>query len=203
MDQGTMLYTIGHSNMSQEELLRILSARGIGAVADVRSTPWSRRVPWFNQDRIQEVLEERGIRYVHLGKELGGRPDREDLFDENGRADYERMALEPGFRRGIEKVEELAREGPDQGEVALMCTEHDHLTCHRTLLVARELSSRRNRVVHITRDGRQERHCEAMSRLMRIWELPVPGQTGVTLAGGMELAIRRQAGRVAHRRTPR
>lgn len=196
MEQGTLVHTIGHSNMEQEELLGLLDSRGIDTVADVRSTPYSRRVPWFNREAIRAALEGRGMRYVYLGDELGGRPVRDDLYGENGRADYELMAREPAFRRGMERLERLAREG----SVAVMCTEHDHLACHRTLLVARELSGRRNRVVHLRRDGRQERHCEAMSRLMRIWKLPQPGQTGITLAGQMAQAIRHQAGRVAYRR---
>ena len=196
MEKMRTLHTIGHSNMAQDEFIRILEVRGIEAIADVRSTPHSRHVPWFNRETLTLALNARGIRYVHLGDQLGGRPGRDDLYGANGRADYERMAWEPSFQQGLERLEQLA----DEMSVAMMCTEHDHLACHRTLMVARALSDRRNRVVHIMRDGRQERHCEAMSRLMRIWNLPGLRSGGLTRTDLLAQAILAQAQQVAYQK---
>ncbi len=43
-----MIYTIGHSNQTIERFLDLLSQHQITAVADVRSSPYSRRNPQFN-----------------------------------------------------------------------------------------------------------------------------------------------------------
>ncbi|MBQ6200877.1 MAG: DUF488 family protein [Prevotella sp.] len=44
------IYTIGHSNHSQEEFLRLIQTYGITCVVDVRSLPASKHYPQFNQD---------------------------------------------------------------------------------------------------------------------------------------------------------
>jgi hypothetical protein len=70
------LFTIGHSNHPLERFLDLLRRHGIGAVADVRSRPYSRFVPHFSKERLQRNLVEEGIDYLYLGQELGGRPPR-------------------------------------------------------------------------------------------------------------------------------
>lgn len=42
------LFTIGHSNQSQEEFLAMLRRYGIDCVVDVRSVPASKYSPQFN-----------------------------------------------------------------------------------------------------------------------------------------------------------
>src|ERR1051326_7292995 len=66
------LFTIGHSNHPIERFLELARGAGITAIADVRSTPASRRYPWFNQARLAPRLAGEGITYVHLGEPLGG-----------------------------------------------------------------------------------------------------------------------------------
>src|SRR5436190_18811059 len=72
MVAGIDIYTVGHSTRSQDQLLEILHAAGIGAVVDVRSFPSSRRHPEFNRGALEQWLPEAGIDYLHFG-ELGGR----------------------------------------------------------------------------------------------------------------------------------
>src|SRR5439155_24000994 len=68
------LFTVGHSNLEAEGLLGLLRAAGVTAVADVRSSPYSRRLPQFNRAALEASLRAAGIAYVFLGAELGGRP---------------------------------------------------------------------------------------------------------------------------------
>ena len=42
------------------------------AVADVRSSPYSRFTPQFNRERFADALKADGIKYAYLGNELGG-----------------------------------------------------------------------------------------------------------------------------------
>ncbi|MGQ0686707.1 DUF488 domain-containing protein [Bradyrhizobium sp.] len=130
--------------MSYEEFVRLLRSASVTAVADVRSTPFSRRNPQFNRDTLREELRMDGIAYVFLGEELGGRPKERQYFCD-GVADYEKMAKSSDFERGLRRV----FEGSKQYRVALMCSEHDPLECHRCLLVGRALHERGATVRHI------------------------------------------------------
>ena len=154
------IFTIGHSNHSLGEFLALLSKHRVTAVADVRSAPWSRFNAHFNRDALAAALRARGIDYVHLGRELGGRPEDPALYDEDGRVRYERVARTSIFRTGIARVVG----GTAKHRIALMCAEKEPLHCHRTHLVARALDADGVEVVHILADGGIERHARTMDR---------------------------------------
>ena len=71
----TSVLTIGHSNHPVAAFVELLRAHGVDAVADVRTSPWSRYQPDFNKDALGAALKAAGIAYVFLGRELGGRPE--------------------------------------------------------------------------------------------------------------------------------
>ena len=60
-----MIYTIGHSNMTQESFALILKSFEIDIVVDVRSSPYSKFVPHFNRENIKKSLIENGMRYTY------------------------------------------------------------------------------------------------------------------------------------------
>lgn len=155
--------TVGHSTHSWERFAKLLSAAGVTAVADVRSSPYSRHTPHFNRETLIASLRTRQIAYVFLGKELGGRPDRPDLFTA-GVADYEKMAATETFRAGLDRIIEGAR----RYHIALMCSEHDPLDCHRCLLVARRLRDRSIDVAHVLSNGSVESHSSIEDRLLNL-----------------------------------
>src|SRR5258705_6337242 len=66
------IFTIGHSTHTVEHFIELLWRHHVGAVADVRIHPGSRRLPQFNELELDEALAAESIRYVHF-KELGGR----------------------------------------------------------------------------------------------------------------------------------
>lgn len=155
------LYTVGHSNHSIEKFISLLTANGITAIADVRSRPFSRRHPQFNQQRVAAALAQQGIAYVFLGKELGARSEDPSCY-ENGKVQYERLAATPAFKAGIERV----LSGAEKFNVALMCAEKEPLDCHRTLLVSRALQRAGAAIAHILADGSLEPQETTMSRLI-------------------------------------
>jgi hypothetical protein len=61
------LLTIGHSNLTADRFIGLLTNAGVTAVADVRSVPFSRRWPWFSQKPLAARLAVEGIAYVALG----------------------------------------------------------------------------------------------------------------------------------------
>ena len=107
-DAEITVWTVGHSTHTYEQLLDLLRAASITAVADVRTAPFSRQFPQFNKDALQSELRMDGIAYSFLGKELGGRPTGSQYYCD-GVADYERMAQSSDFGRGLQRVLEGAR----------------------------------------------------------------------------------------------
>jgi uncharacterized protein (DUF488 family) len=141
------VFTIGHSTHSYEHFLALLRCASINAVADVRTSPYSRNFPHFNRESIRDEFRRDNIAYVFLGNELGGRPNLKSLF-RNGVADYERMAETTAFQLGLVRI----IEGAKKYRIAMMCSEHHPLDCHRCLLVGRALYERGVKVRHILSD---------------------------------------------------
>jgi uncharacterized protein (DUF488 family) len=143
-----IVYTIGHSTRSSDELLRLLAEPEVKLVADVRAFPTSRRHPQFNREALSAWLGEAGVRYLHL-RGLGGRRDpvpgspnggwRERAFQ--GYADH--MASEE-FKQALGQLEQEARAVP----TAIMCAEAVWWRCHRRL-IADALVARGWRVEHL------------------------------------------------------
>lgn len=161
------IFTIGHSTHTIERFVELLRQHRVTAVADVRSVPYSRFQPQFNQNMLKETLKENGIAYVFLGKELGARSEDKTCY-ENGRVQYRRLAKTEAFQAGLDRV----RSGSEEHRIALMCAEREPLECHRTLLVSRELVDSGVRVIHIHANGHPEPHEEAMRRLLKLTQLP-------------------------------
>ncbi len=153
--------TIGHSAHTYERLVALLQGAGVTAVADVRTSPHSRRFPHFSRAALEARLRTDGLAYSFLGEELGGRP-RDRRCYRDGVADYERMAATAGFQRGLARVIEGAR----KYRVALLCAEYDPLDCHRCLLVARALQERGVATGHILSDGRVASQSQIEDRLL-------------------------------------
>jgi len=161
------VFTIGHSTHRQEYFLNLLLQHGITALCDVRSTPYSRVNPQFNREELKQALKASGIAYVFLGKELGARSDDPSCY-EDGKVQYDRLTHTELFQQGIQRVQD----GMQNYRVVLMCAEKEPLECHRTILVARQLSAQNLDVQHIHANGNLESHVGALKRLARLLNLP-------------------------------
>jgi uncharacterized protein (DUF488 family) len=128
------IYTIGHSTRSIEQLIAMLKAHGVAAVADVRTILKSRRYPHFNDDVLMRSLPAAGIEY-HPFKQIGGRRrPRKDSINIGWRNEsfrgYADFMQTVAFERGLEELMLLAREKP----TATMCAEAVPWRCHRSLI---------------------------------------------------------------------
>jgi uncharacterized protein (DUF488 family) len=142
--------SIGHSNHTAERFLSLLQSHAIQVVVDTRSQPYSKYTPHFDQEDLRTALTAAGIRYLFLGRELGGRPDGDEFYDEDGHVLYDRVAATPLFQEGLSRLERGIREY----KIAMLCAEENPAACHRRLLVGRVLLDRGIRVDHIRGDGR-------------------------------------------------
>ena len=187
------LFSIGHSNIPAERFIGLLRHSGVSAIADVRSTPFSHRFPWFSGKNLAVMLAQHGMAYLAYGEALGGRP-RDAALYRDGVADYEAMARQRDFQIALDR---LTGEGV-RHRVCLMCAEREPLDCHRCLLVARSLAERGLTIGHILHDGTVESHTATEQRLLALTgasdDLFVTGQ-GERLAA----AYRRRARAVAYR----
>jgi uncharacterized protein (DUF488 family) len=143
------LYTIGHSNQTLDAFIELLKTHAIEVVTDTRSSPYSKFVSQFNRQELEQALKDAGIKYLFMGQELGGRPNDESYYDDDGRVLYYRVARDPVFLKGVERLEA----GMQKYRVALMCSEEDPAVCHRHLLIARVLAERGVSILHIRGDG--------------------------------------------------
>jgi uncharacterized protein (DUF488 family) len=160
---GPRLISVGHSNHDWTGFVALLRGAGIAVLADVRSSPYSRRYPHFNREPLKRELNETGIAYIFLGDLLGGRPGQPSLYDEDGRVNYERVRRTESFQRGLDQL----MHGLNGNRVAFLCSEEDPLDCHRGLMIAPALCERGLPPHHLRRDGSLETNAEIESRLLR------------------------------------
>lgn len=158
MSDPTPILTLGHSNRTWDEFEAVLRAHEVRTVVDVRSHPHSRRHPWFSERALLRALEERGYRYVGLGRALGGHRTvvrRESphigLPAGSERAYAEHMSSAP-FLLAIEELMEL---GPG---AALLCAERLPQNCHRSLIAEHLTRVRAVPVVHLIEEHHAHPH---------------------------------------------
>ena len=125
-------------------------------IVEVRSHPFSKYATHFDTPVLSAALERAGMRYVFLGRELGGRPAGGAFYDDDGYVLYARVAASPRFREGVRRLLEWV----EPYRLAILCSEEDPASCHRRLLVGRVLSEEGIDVTHIRGDGRVQTEAE-------------------------------------------
>ncbi len=154
------LWTIGHSNHSEEKFLDLLSRHGIACVVDVRSIPYSRRNPQFSREKMDQGLSSRDIVYIWEGDALGGKRDftkNPEFFDAQGRIDWMKVRLSKNFTRAMKRLRALVEKTP----TAILCAEENPRNCHRFHLIsAAWVESCGANISHIRGDGRVETHTQ-------------------------------------------
>ncbi len=146
------IYSVGHSNQSFEDFIAVLRSADIEVLVDVRSQPYSRFAAHFNIFALKEQMVAAGIKYVFLGRELGGRPEGERFYDDDGHVLYEQVAQSDLFLAGIQRL----LDGASRFRVAMMCSEENPIHCHRRLLVGRVLADLGVRIIHLRGDHRAQ-----------------------------------------------
>jgi uncharacterized protein (DUF488 family) len=153
-----VLYTIGHSTRTLEELIAALRAHQIELIVDIRAFPMSRRLPQFNRDSLQQTLPAAEIGYRWM-KELGGY--RKKILEESPHIalrnqsfrNYADYMLTPEFEQAMADLITLAK----NTSPAYMCAEGPYFRCHR-MLVSDWLVAHGHEVLHIDGPGAVKPH---------------------------------------------
>jgi len=140
-------------------LLGLLRSQAVQVVVDIRSQPYSKYATQFDQENLKAALLGAGVRYLFLGRELGGRPDGDEFYDQEGHVLYDRVAATSVFQEGLSRLERGIREY----NVAILCAEENPAACHRRLLVGRVLLDHGFQVEHIRGDERVQTEDEIAS----------------------------------------
>lgn len=133
-----VVYTLGTSNRTPDEFVGLIKNLGIETVVDVRRFPTS-RFPHFVKEELARLLQEAEVGYVYLGEELGG----------YRRGKYQSHIHSEAFKKGLEQLEEAARER----KTAILCAERLPWRCHRRF-IGFELQQRGWRVNHVIDEKR-------------------------------------------------
>ena len=145
------LYTIGHGSRKAEEFLALLNEYHIEFLIDVRSQPYSKFSPQFNQNELKFFLKRNQITYVFMGDNLGGRPKDYSCYDQEGKVDYEAVKTKGFFIEGIERLKTAYKKDIN---VVIMCSESKPCECHRSKLIGRMLDAERIVLKHIDEKGK-------------------------------------------------
>ena len=151
------IYTIGHSTHPKEELLEMLHEAQIELLADVRSSPASRKFPQFNKDDFRQWLEEDHIDYEHFPL-LGGRRNKSQSYQDelndgwNNQSfhNYADYTLTKEFQQGLSYLKNRAR----KERTAICCSERHPARCHR-LIISNWLASHDWNVYHLIQQGNE------------------------------------------------
>jgi uncharacterized protein (DUF488 family) len=155
-ESGPRALTIGHSNHPIDRFLQLVKDHQVEVIVDTRSQPYSKYSPQYDQESLRNALTAAGVKYVYMGRELGGRPNGAEFYDEEGHVLYGRVAESPLFLEGLERLEK----GLQAHRMALLCSEENPAGCHRRLLVGRVLGRRGTAIDHIRGDGRLQSEAE-------------------------------------------
>ena len=142
-----MIYTIGHSNHSIDYFISLLKAFNIDTVVEVRSIPRSKYAPQFNKPNLIFELKKHNIKYIDMGKTLGGRP-KDDSVLKNKKIEFDKIKSKEWYINSINRLIEMSK----NSNLVIMCSEENPEQCHRGYIITHSLLKRKIEVRDIRGD---------------------------------------------------
>ena len=157
----TTLHSIGYGNRDLQTFIGLLHRHHIRYLADVRTSPYSKQFEYYRQSQLEGHLKNAGIKYVYMGKELGGKPEDPMLRTFDGKINYEAVRMSEPFREGLSRL----RVAHDKDvRLVMMCAELRPEHCHRARLIGEALFEQQINVQHVDADGEARPHAQIRER---------------------------------------
>jgi uncharacterized protein (DUF488 family) len=156
------IFSIGHGNKDIELFIQELKSFNISYLIDIRSKPFSKWNPIFNQDTLKILIAKQAIKYVYMGDNLGGLPKDISCYTTNGKVDYDILRTKDFFQKGLER---LVVADQKEWNIAIMCSESDPAECHRTKLIGVELQKKGVNIRHIIGIGKEKKQKQVIDEL--------------------------------------
>lgn len=160
----TTIFSIGHGNKKIEVFIDELKSFEIEFLLDVRSKPYSKWNPHFNQAALELELKNNGITYVFVGDKLGGLPEDRSCYDYDGKVVYDLIKEKDFFKQGLKR---LTTANEKRIKIAVMCSESKPEECHRSKLIGQELLKEDISIKHIVSDKRIKSQQAVMNELTK------------------------------------
>jgi uncharacterized protein (DUF488 family) len=158
------IYSIGHGNKEIQSFILELQSFGIGYLLDIRSKPYSKWNPQFNQAQLENELNKNNIKYVFVGETLGGLPNDRSCYDYNGKVVYDLIKEKDFFKEGLKR---LITANDKKINLAIMCSESKPEECHRSKLIGQELLKQNISIKHIVSSKRVKSQQTVMNELTK------------------------------------
>jgi uncharacterized protein (DUF488 family) len=142
----TTVFSIGHGSKNIEDFIQELKCFEIKFLLDIRSKPFSKWNPQYNQNELKYKLQEHSINYVFVGDVLGGLPEDRSCYDKNGKVVYDLVKEKDFFKVGLDR---LTTANEKKIKIAIMCSESKPEECHRSKLIGQELLKKKISLKHI------------------------------------------------------
>lgn len=164
MDKNTVFYTLGVYGLSQELFLEKILSNKIDTFIDIRRRRAVRgsEYSFVNSNRLQSMLEENGINYIHVielsptdeirsiqknsdqSKKIAAR--KRDKLDENFVNVYRKQILDKyDFNDLLRKLESLKSK-----RALFFCVEASPYACHRSIITGKLSSDYGFEIIHLT-----------------------------------------------------
>jgi len=145
-----VIFTVGHSNHSIEKFIDLIKSYGIETIVELRSVPKSKYSPHFNKPNLTYELSRNGIKYLDMGKYLGGRPDDKSVLNIDNKIEEDLIEKKEWYLNSIQRLLNLSNES----KIAIMCSEENPNNCHRGYIITHTLLKKGEEVSHIRGNGK-------------------------------------------------
>ncbi len=121
-----VLYTLGYSNFFEEErLINRLKKIDIEYIIDIRTFPYSKTFPQYDEPVFKKRLNKEGIEQFFLGDYIGGLVFKNHF--KKGISSIFALLEDEKIKTGLNKLYKIAKEK----KTVIMCAEKEPFNCHR------------------------------------------------------------------------
>lgn len=150
----SVLYTIGYANKNISDFISILKLNDINCIIDVRTMPFSKQYPDYNESNLKTALNSYGIYYMSFKDEFGARRVEKEAYQriEMYTGDivdvviFRKVYSFDAFLNGVTRVKKGLTKGFN---ICFLCSEKYAYDCHRCIMISEYFYNQGFNIKHI------------------------------------------------------